>query len=34
MIKVSGLGTYMGKFELNDVKLGIKVNKISENMLF
>ena len=34
MIKVSGLGTYMGQFELNGDLLGLKFNKISENMLF
>ena len=34
MIKVSGLGTYMGKFELNGDLLGLKFNKKSENMLF
>ena len=34
MIKVSGLGTYIGKFELSGDLLGLKFNKISENMLF
>ena len=34
MIKVSGLGTYIRYFELNGDLLGLKFNKISENMLF
>ena len=34
MIKLSGLGTYMGWFELNGDSLGLKFNKMSENMLF
>ena len=34
MIKESGLGTYMEKFELNGDLLGLKLNKTSENMLF
>ena len=34
MIEVSRLGTYMGLFEFNGDLLGLKFNKISENMLF
>ena len=34
MIKVSGLGTYMGYFEMNGDLLGLKFNKMSENVLF
>ena len=37
MIKVSGLGTYMGYLELNGDLLGLKFKKkkkMSENMLF
>ena len=34
MIKVSGLGTYMRSFELNGDLLGLKFNKMSQNMLF
>ena len=34
MIKVSVLGTFMGEFELNGDLLGLKFNKISENILF
>ena len=34
MIKVSGLGTYMGWFGLNGDILGLKFNKMSENLLF
>ena len=33
MIKVSGLGTYMGYFEMNGDLLGLKFNKMSENVL-
>ena len=34
MIKVSGLGTYMGEFELNGDLLGLRFNTMGENMLF
>ena len=34
MIKVFGLDTYMGSFELNGDLLGLKFNTMSENVLF